>query len=392
MSGLQVQLYSSSPIRLQAEFDCGAGELVALVGPSGSGKTSMLRAIAGLWTPADVQGCIRVDGQSWLDTAAGVHLSPQQRRAGLVFQHYALFPHMTAHANVALAAGPGWSTADVQALLKRMGLDALTQRRPAQLSGGQQQRVALARALVRVMPTPSSAKASPTPPAVPGVLLLDEPFSAVDAPTRQTLYRELAALRQQVSVPMVLVTHDLAEARRLADRVVIVDAGQTLQTGQPSRVFASPRNARVAELVGIQNHFDGRFYKDKPGWARLRWTQAGGGPEAIDLTVVDKNKIDDGTPVTWVLNGEQVDVLADASTPALGDAGATRLRCRLVEVLALGEISLCTLTPEALPAQSITLNLTTRLLERLQVDAGGWVQLLIAPGALHIMPVRETLA
>lgn len=393
MSGLQVQLHSSSPIRLQAEFDCGAGELVALVGPSGSGKTSMLRAIAGLWTPADVQGQIRVDRQSWLDTAAGVHLSPQQRRAGLVFQHYALFPHMTAHANVALAAGPGWSAADVQALLKRMGLDALTQRRPAQLSGGQQQRVALARALVRVMPAPSCATAaSPTPPALPGVLLLDEPFSAVDAPTRQTLYRELAALRQQVSVPMVLVTHDLAEARRLADRVVIVDAGQTLQTGQPSRVFASPRNARVAELVGIQNHFAGCFYKDQPGWARLRWTKAGDGHAAIDLTVVDKNKIDDGTPVTWVLNGEQVDVLADASAPAQADAGATRLRCRLVEVLALGEISLCTLTPEALPAETITLNLTTRLLERLQVNAGGWVQLLIAPGALHIMPVRETSA
>jgi molybdate transport system ATP-binding protein len=239
MQGLQVQLRSASPIRLEAEFDCGAGELVALVGPSGSGKTSMLRAIAGLWTPADVQGHIRVAGQAWLDTAAGVQLSPQQRRAGLVFQHYALFPHMTAQANVALAAGPGWSSADVQTLLARLGLATLSQRRPSQLSGGQQQRVALARALVRVMPRPT-ADATPTPQALPGVLLLDEPFSAVDAPTRQTLYRELAALRQKVSVPMVLVTHDLAEARRLADRVVIVDAGQTLQTGEPARVFASP--------------------------------------------------------------------------------------------------------------------------------------------------------
>ena len=183
MSGLQVQLHSRSPIRLQAAFDCGAGELVALVGPSGSGKTSMLRAIAGLWTPDDVQGSIRVDGQSWLDTAAGVHLSPQQRRAGLVFQHYALFPHMTAHANVALAAGPGWTAADVQNLLSRLGLAALSQRRPVQLSGGQQQRVALARALVRVMPTPQSASDVPDiPNPLPGVLLLDEPFSAVDAP------------------------------------------------------------------------------------------------------------------------------------------------------------------------------------------------------------------
>jgi molybdate transport system ATP-binding protein len=387
MQGLQVQLRSASPIRLEAEFDCGAGELVALVGPSGSGKTSMLRAIAGLWTPADVQGHIRVAGQAWLDTAAGVQLSPQQRRAGLVFQHYALFPHMTAQANVALAAGPGWSSADVQTLLARLGLATLSQRRPSQLSGGQQQRVALARALVRVMLRPT-ADPTPTPQALPGVLLLDEPFSAVDAPTRQTLYRELAALRQKVSVPMLLVTHDLAEARRLADRVVIVDAGQTLQTGEPARVFASPRNARVAELVGIQNHFEGRFFKDHAGWGRLRWTDAAASGTGLDLAVFDKNKIDDGTPVTWVLNGEQVDVMADDELPGVASLGYTRLRCRLLEVLSLGEISLCTLRPETLPSQTITLNLTSRLLQRLQVASGGWVQLQIAPEALHIMPVR----
>jgi molybdate transport system ATP-binding protein len=387
MSGLQVQLQSNSPIRLAAEFDCGAGELVALVGPSGSGKTSMLRAIAGLWTPPDVQGHIRVAGQDWLNTATGVQLTPQARRAGLVFQHYALFPHMTAEANVALAAGAGWSAADVQALLSRLGLAALAQRRPAQLSGGQQQRVALARALVRVMPEPEASASQ----ALAGVLLLDEPFSAVDAPTRQTLYRELAALRQKVSVPMVLVTHDLSEARRLADRVVIVDAGQTLQTGEPSRVFASPRNARVAELVGIQNHFSGRFFKDHPGCARLRWTGADPQGGAIELSVIDKNKIDDGTPVTWVLNGEQVDVLADDAVAEPAEAGATCMRCQLAEVLPLGEISLCTLIPHDLPEQRITLNLTTRVLDRLRVSAGSGVQLLIAPGALHIMPVREVI-
>ena len=385
MNGLQVQLRSASPIRLEAEFDCGAGELVALVGPSGSGKTSMLRAIAGLWTPADVQGHIRMAGQAWLDTPAGVKLSPQQRRAGLVFQHYALFPHMTAQANVALAAGPGWSGADVQTLLARLGLALLSQRRPSQLSGGQQQRVALARALVRVMPTPSLTSTSAS---LPGVLLLDEPFSAVDAPTRQTLYRELAALRQKVSVPMVLVTHDLAEARRLADRVVIMDAGHTLQTGEPARVFASPRNARVAELVGIQNHFEGRFFKDHAEGGRLRWTNAAPSDAGLDLAVFDKHKIDDGTRVTWVLNGEQVDVLADGEAMRVAPPGHTRLRCQLLEVLSLGEISLCTLRPEALPSQTITLNLTSRLLGRLDAGAGAWVQLLIAPEALHIMPVR----
>ena len=387
MNGLQVQLRSASPIRLEAEFDCGAGELVALVGPSGSGKTSMLRAIAGLWTPADVQGHIRVAGQTWLDTAASVQLSPQQRRAGLVFQHYALFPHMTAHANVALAAGPGWTSDDVQSLLARLGLAALAGRRPSQLSGGQQQRVALARALVRVMPTPMAASDS-SAIHLSGVLLLDEPFSAVDAPTRQTLYRELAALRQKVSVPMVLVTHDLQEARRLADRVVIVDAGQTLQIGPPARVFASPRNARVAELVGIQNHFEGRFFKDQPGWGRLRWTDAAQPDRHLDLPVVDKDKIAEDTPVTWVMNGEEVDVLGDGDAVPTPSEGQTRLRCQLLEVLSLGEISLCTLSPESLPSQTLTLNLTTRLLGRLQVGAGDWVQVLIAPAALHIMPVR----
>jgi molybdate transport system ATP-binding protein len=316
-----------------------------------------------------------------------VQLTPQQRRAGLVFQHYALFPHMTAQANVALAAGPGWSREDVQTLLARLGLAELTERRPSQLSGGQQQRVALARALVRVMPRPSAAQAE-APQVLPGVLLLDEPFSAVDAPTRQTLYRELAALRQKVSVPMLLVTHDLAEARRLADRVVIVDAGQTLQTGEPARVFASPRNARVAELVGIQNHFEGRFVKGEDGWGRLCWTDAAASGAGLDLAVFDKNKIVDGTPVTWVLNGEQVDVMADGEAPSVAQPGYTRLRCQLLEVLSLGEISLCTLKPEALPSQTITLNLTSRLLQRLQVASGSWVQLQIAPGALHIMPVR----
>lgn len=375
-SGLQVRLEASSPIRLAAEFDCGPGELVALVGPSGSGKTTMLRAIAGLWSPHQLKGRIGCGGQTWLDTAAGIRLSPQQRRVGLVFQHYALFPHMDVLANVLLAAGPAWRSQDVSELLARVGLGALMHRRPAQLSGGQQQRVALARALVRVMPSPAQTAAKAA-----GVLLLDEPFSAVDAPTRQSLYRELAAWRQQVAVPMLLVTHDLQEARRLADRVVIVDGGQTLQSGPPDKVFAGPRNARVAELVGIQNHFRGRFHKQRTGWAQLSWVGAHG---ELPLLVVDKNRIQEGTPVTWVLNGDGVDVLPETAHCEEPNV----LPCRLLEVLPLGDISLCTLSPEALPDQRITLNLTGRLLQVLGVAPGQGVQLRLSPQALHIMPVR----
>ncbi|WP_297726149.1 ABC transporter ATP-binding protein [Limnohabitans sp. Rim8] len=380
MMGLRVALRSTSRIRLDAEFDCAAGELVALVGPSGSGKTSILRAIAGLWRLPGLSGHIRVQGRVWFDSTQDINLAPQARRAGLVFQHYALFPHMSATANVALAADKHWTAQDIAALLDRMGLTGLGERKPVQLSGGQQQRVALARALVRVMSGTSSQSDAG------GVLLLDEPFSAVDAPTRLALYRELAALRQQVGAPMLLVTHDLAEARRLADRVVILDAGESLQTGVPAHVFASPRNARVAQLVGIQNHFEGRFDRHAPGWGRLTWGAQSGAE--VCFKVVDKNRIADGTAVTWVLNGEFVEVKsADEVTMGSG-SNENVLRCEILEILSLGETSLCTMTPEGLAGERITLQLPGQMVRKGQWQAGTPVQLSIAPQALHIMPVK----
>jgi molybdate transport system ATP-binding protein len=261
-----------------------------------------------------------------------------------------------------------------------MGLTGLGERKPAQLSGGQQQRVALARALVRVMSGHSAQSDAG------GVLLLDEPFSAVDAPTRLALYRELAALRQQVAAPMLLVTHDLAEARRLADRVVILDAGETLQTGVPSHVFASPRNARVAQLVGIQNHFQGRFDRHEPGWARLTW-RAQSGAE-VSFNVIDKNRIADGTAVTWVLNGEFVEVKSADEVTKGSDSKENILRCQIQEILSLGETSLCTMTPEGLAGERITLQLPGQMVRTGQWRAGTPVQLKIAPQALHIMPVK----
>ncbi|HWP13313.1 MAG TPA: ABC transporter ATP-binding protein [Ramlibacter sp.] len=360
---LQVTLQNSTPMRLDASFDCAPGELVALVGPSGSGKTSLLRAVAGLLKSKTLRGRVAVARQTWFDSEQALNLPPQQRHAGFVFQHYALFPHLSAMENVALAAGPVWEPARFAALFERLGLAGLEQRRPAQLSGGQQQRVALARALARE----------------PQVLLLDEPFSAVDAPARQALYHELAALRQSMSTPMVLVTHDLGEARRLADRVVIVDEGRSLQTGTPARVFASPRNARVAQLVGIQNHFHGRFHKREPGWGSLEW----GAPPPVELRVVDKNRIPDGATVTWVVAGERIDLLAD------GMAQGNTLRCKILEQLVLGETCLCTLQPERLCEERVTLNLSTAQLRSLGAAVGGWLRLAIAPEAIHIMPQKD---
>ena len=372
---LQVLLKNDGPIRLNAEFGCARGELLALVGPSGSGKTSVLRAIAGLLKPPGLQGRVSIGEQPdevWFDSTRGLWQAPQQRRVGLVFQHYALFPHLTALENVALAARPEKTSDYFDALFERMGLMGLQNRRPSQLSGGQQQRVALARALARE----------------PQVLLLDEPFSAVDAPTRQTLYRELAALRQSVAIPMVLVTHDLEEARRLADRVVILDRGESLQIGPPASVFASPRNARVAELVGIQNHFKGQFFSngsaEAPGFGRLLWHTDASCEPPLTLRVLDKHRIDDGVEVSWVVAGELLDLQVQA------DAGAINtLACTLREVLPLGEITLCTLVPVQLPSQRVTLNLSTAMLRKLNATPGSVLYLHIPPAAVHIMPVRQ---
>jgi molybdate transport system ATP-binding protein len=366
MTTLQVALQNVTPMRLDANFTCAAGELVALVGPSGSGKTSLLRAVAGLLKSRSLRGHIGVGSDVWFDTEQGLDLPPQQRRAGLVFQQYALFPHLSALENVSIASRGGLADRQFAALFERLGLAGLEQRRPAQLSGGQQQRVALARALA----------------GGPQVLLLDEPFSAVDAPARQALYHELASLRQNRSTPIVLVTHDLNEARRLADRVVILDAGRTLQTGSPNQVFASPRNARVAELVGIQNHFAGRFHKHEQGWGRLGW----GEREQIILNVLDKNRIPDGATVTWVVAGERIDLLPD------GSAQGNTLRCEIIEQLSLGETSLCTLRPEGLDQQQLTLNLSTAQLRAMDSTVGRFLRLHIPPEAVHIMPQKDVAA
>jgi molybdate transport system ATP-binding protein len=382
MGSLQVRLENSTPMHLAAQFDCAAGELIALVGPSGSGKTSLLRAVAGVLRAPALKGRVQVGQEIWFDSEQGVRLSPQQRCVGLVFQHYALFPHLTAMENAAIShCAAGWSQEmedKLRQVFGRLGLRGLEHRRPSQLSGGQQQRVALARALMRV----ATANASQTSQRS-GVLLLDEPFSAIDAPTRQTLYRELAGLRREVSTPMVLVTHDLSEARRLADRVVIVDAGQTLQSGTPAHVFASPRNARVAELIGIQNHFKGSFHKVQPGMGLLRWVDETNGA-TLDLRVRDKNRLDDGVTVSWVMAGEAVDILPDATLPESENC----VRCVLQEVLALGETSLCVMSPQQLPGVTLTLNVSTSHLRSIGDRQGCFLRLKIAPQAIHIMPVR----
>lgn len=226
---LNVRLEARAPIPVTAEFEALPGQILALVGPSGAGKTTILRAIAGLLRPDHAR--IEVDGEPWQDSARGIFLPPHARRLGMVFQTWALFPHLDARGNV-LAAMDRPDPARADRLLQMVGMQDLADRRPAALSGGQQQRVALARALARA----------------PRVLLLDEPFSALDRGARERLQAALARLRAHLTMPVVLVTHDMNEAQLLADRMAVIESGRMIAQGSVAQVLADPHALRAIGL------------------------------------------------------------------------------------------------------------------------------------------------
>ncbi len=217
--------------------------VLILFGPSGAGKTTILRCLAGLEQPD--RGLIRFGGDRWFDSAAGVKQSPQARHLGCLFQDYALFPTHTVEGNIAFGLGH-LSAADrqqrVQEVLKLLQIDELAHRMPATLSGGQQQRVALARAIARR----------------PKLLLLDEPLSALDAPTRAALLGELRHLLRSLAVPCLVVTHDWAEALALGDTMAVVSGGRVLQVGPPQEVFNRPNSPDVASIVGLETAIEGQ--------------------------------------------------------------------------------------------------------------------------------------
>ena len=200
---------------------------VALVGPSGAGKTSVLRAIAGLVRPD--AGRVALDGEAWVDVERRVFLSPEHRRVGLVFQEYALFPHLSVRQNVAFGG-----KARVDELLERFRLTKLASARPRELSGGERQRVALARALARG----------------PGVLLLDEPLSALDAHTKATVRVELEELLRGLDLPTLIVTHDYEDAAALAQTVGVLVEGKLRQLGTPEELVSRPADPFVASFTG----------------------------------------------------------------------------------------------------------------------------------------------
>ncbi len=240
----ELHLDLTVPLRafdLQLALAVGSGRTVALAGPSGAGKTTVLRSVAGLAQPS--RGRIELGSAVWLDTTRGVDLPPEERSVGLVFQDYALFPHLSVEQNVAFAR-----RAPAMPLLERLGILHLAAARPAEISGGERQRVALARALARE----------------PGVLLLDEPTAALDAHTKSTVRAELRAMLREVALPTLLVTHDFEDAAALADMVGIVVDGKLVQLGPPTALVDSPASAFVASFTG-GNLIPGRAFTGTDG-------------------------------------------------------------------------------------------------------------------------------
>ena len=255
---------AAGPRTLDVRLTLAPGELLAVSGPSGAGKTTLLRLLAGLDRPDG--GFIQAAGQAWYSQERRQWLPPQQRQLGFVFQDYALFPNMTVRENLAFATPdePG-KKQRVAELLDMLELTELAGRRPAVLSGGQQQRVALARALARR----------------PRLLLLDEPLSALDLPTRLRLQQVLAEVHRQFELTTILISHDPAEITRLADRVLELELGQVRRVGPP---IVPAALARVVGRV-LTALPGGRLRVQLPGGTELEVSGQAGVGEEIALTI-----------------------------------------------------------------------------------------------------------
>ena len=346
-------------IRAALTVPAGGPSVTALYGPSGSGKTTVLRCLAGLDRPDE--GHVRFGGETWSDAGGGVHLAPQRRGIGYLAQDYALFPHLTVAANIAYGLGhlaAGERRAHVAEMLTLFGLCGLADRYPRQLSGGEQQRTALARALVRK----------------PRLLLLDEPLSALDVPTREPLRRELRRRLAEAAIPTVLVTHDPVEALSLADAVVVLDGGRVRQSGPVEEVFARPTDTAVARIVGVETVQPGRILSAEKG----RVTVAVG---TARLTALAEGAASAGCYVC--IRAQNVTLVSDA---APGD-GINRISGQVRAVLREGpmvRVELdCGFPLAALVPQQVCRDLAVQEGDRLAAQ--------VNPEAVHLIPAVSSL-
>lgn len=357
---LAVHLQNDSPIPLAVQFSCQPGQLLALVGPSGAGKTSVLRAIAGLLKTQS--GQIKCHDNIWLDSKQGIDLSPQQRRVGMVFQDYALFPHLSVADNLRLALPEAAknNSARIDDLLQQVNLHGLASRYPGQLSGGQQQRVALARALARD----------------PQVLLLDEPFSAVDKVTRRKLYLELHSLRRQLAMPIVLVTHDLDEAAMLADEMCVIHQGKSLQQGPVDDVLHRPGSLAVARQVDVRNLFSGSLSSGQDN-IYIDW-------HGQQLTVTNTSGFHAGESVYWTISPSKV-LLHQRRRPSQGQQ-ENPLTGIISDMITLRGITTVLMTIPVAAHAVLQMDLPEHVVSRNALQLGESVGVSLLAEAIHLMP------
>ncbi len=347
-------------------LDIPDGEFMILVGPSGCGKTTALRLIAGL--ESATSGAITIGGRNI------THLSPRDRDIAMVFQNYALYPHMTVYGNLAFGlrqrrVAKAEIDRRVQEMSAMLGLGQLLKRRPGQLSGGQRQRVAMGRALVRE----------------PKAFLLDEPLSNLDAKLRVQMRAELKLLHQRLGVTTIYVTHDQVEAMTLGDRLAVLSAGKLQQVGTPQDVYEKPTNVFVAHFIG------------SPPMNLLKGTADGGVVRAGDLESAVPAAVPDGPCVVGIrpeslsLSGGDddaagLDFLIDVVEPLGG------------ELLAHGSVAGQPASPDAaqedlpLAGDDARARITARLDGRLRLKAGERVRLAVHPGELYLFDAQSGAA
>jgi iron(III) transport system ATP-binding protein len=303
-----VKHFGAVPAVNGISFDAGPGEFVSLLGPSGCGKTTTLRCIAGFEHPEE--GRITLDGEPLTDAAGGVFTPPNKRRFGMVFQSYAVWPHMTVFENVAypLNVQGGHAKDDIRervhAKLAMVGLKGLEERYPNRLSGGQQQRVALARAIVME----------------PKALLFDEPLSNLDAKLRERMRFELIDIQARLGVPAVYVTHDQTEAMVMSRNVIVMKDGRIAQAGAPEDIYDRPADRFVADFVGNCNFVEAHVAS--AGAGRIRLTSPFG---ALDCAQGGEG-LAAGTDVVLVIRPERIRLAAEPGSGGNGFTATVRQR------------------------------------------------------------------
>lgn len=349
------------PITASLTIALGPSTVLILFGPSGSGKTTILRSIAGLEWPE--RGNIQFISRTWLDTAHGIRVAPQERHIGYLSQDYALFPPYTVAHNIAYGLGD-LATEErkkrVAEAVELLQLQGLEHRKPRELSGGQQQRVALARAVARR----------------PQLLLLDEPLSALDLPTRLTLRTELRTMLRHLAIPAIVVTHDWEEALTLGDQMAVMHDGRVLQVGTPQHVFSRPQNAEVAKVVGVETVVRGRI---------VEWTDGLATVEVEGAKLAALAGEETGPEVFVCIRAEDVTLEKDG----MGVTSArNRLTGRIRDVTPLGAVVRVGIEC-GFPLSAVV---TRSALEELHLAPGTPVVAAIKAGAVHVIPRRDDVS